>query len=59
MHNEDLLKLKLIAQVIEEAKKVKKLGGGKVRFVTFDEKKFLGGKDERQERKMSEMRTDV
>lgn len=41
-HKNDKVWMRLCREVLAEAKKVTALGGGKVRFVTFDEK---GGKD--------------
>lgn len=41
-HKNDKVWMRLCREVLAEAKKVTELGGGKVRFVTFDEK---GGKD--------------
>lgn len=50
MKQEEEKKYRLIVEVLNAAKEVKKLGGGRIRFVTFDEKKIMstGGKYERQ-----------
>ena len=51
MESEEIKKLHLIREIIEAAKEVKRLGGGKTRFVTYDERRIMrGGQCERKDK---------